>query len=151
MQHQNGFTLIELMIVVAIVSILTTLALPRFEQFQRRTVDTQTLAHLNNMSRAVELYNIEHNGPSPACASVKGSIIPGNCELVYGPYGFSGIDTTRFSIEVVNGVIFVWAGDVDSSDCLGSTTVEDAGTEDESEPCFVYHYTVQTGDFGIFK
>ncbi len=77
--QQTGFTLIELMIVVVIIGILTTLALPSYQNYTRRARFTEVLAATAPFKTAIalalqqgyslqELKNNEHgipNGPSP--------------------------------------------------------------------------------------
>jgi len=46
---QHGFTMIELMIVVAIVSILATLTMPRFQMFQAKAKMTEGIANLKTL------------------------------------------------------------------------------------------------------
>ncbi len=49
-----GFTLIELMVVVGIVSILTAMAVPSYSAIRRRVYDAAALSDVVNASRAIE-------------------------------------------------------------------------------------------------
>lgn len=49
-RKQRGFTLIELMIVVAIISILATLALPRFAVFQAKAKFTEAAVNIKTIT-----------------------------------------------------------------------------------------------------
>ncbi len=63
-QAMAGFTLIELMVVVAIISILATLALPKFEQFQQKTILTEGIEMVSSIKESIALFRIE-NSASP--------------------------------------------------------------------------------------
>ncbi len=61
MKPGNAFTLIELLVVVAIIGILTTIAMPNFQNAQVKARTSAALAEMQSLSTAVEQYYMDHN------------------------------------------------------------------------------------------
>ncbi len=64
-QNQQGFTLIELMIVIAIIGILASIAIPQYQIYTQRTEATTSIAGVRTVQLAIqEFYST--NGTVPA-------------------------------------------------------------------------------------
>jgi len=59
--NEKGFTLIELMIVVAIIGILAAIAIPNFMNYQCQANQREGQAQLSNLRTALETYYAENN------------------------------------------------------------------------------------------
>jgi prepilin-type N-terminal cleavage/methylation domain-containing protein len=57
----GGFTLVEIMIVVAIIALLAAIAVPNFLRSRKRSQATQVLEDLRILDSAVDQYAIENN------------------------------------------------------------------------------------------
>jgi prepilin-type N-terminal cleavage/methylation domain-containing protein len=64
-RRERGLTLIELMVVVAIIAILLAIALVLFQDSQRRARLAADQATLNAMRSAITIYYGKHNGNFP--------------------------------------------------------------------------------------
>lgn len=65
---QSGFSLVELMIVVGIIGVLATLALPRFKQFQAKAKMAEAQNILQHIYTLEQSYSLDYNtyiGVSP--------------------------------------------------------------------------------------
>jgi prepilin-type N-terminal cleavage/methylation domain-containing protein len=58
-RHRAGFTLIEIMLVVAILSLLATLAIPNYLRARKRSQAARIIDDLRAVDHAMELYSIE--------------------------------------------------------------------------------------------
>lgn len=56
--RRNGFTLIELMIVVVIISILMAIAVPSYREYVERSERSQAMAELEAAAQAMERYRM---------------------------------------------------------------------------------------------
>lgn len=72
MRREQGFTLIELMIVVGIVAILSAIGLPAYQNYLQRAALTDMLQTMVPYKTAVELCAIEHGGPTQCSAGKNG-------------------------------------------------------------------------------
>ncbi len=57
---EKGFTLIELMIVIAIIGILAAIAIPQFSSYRKRAYNSAAQTDLKNTATAEEAYFVDH-------------------------------------------------------------------------------------------
>ena len=71
---RGGFTLVEIMIVVAIIALLAAIAVPNFLRARKRSQATRILEDLRMLDSATDQYAIENNkttGMNPAFSDLK--------------------------------------------------------------------------------
>ncbi|KAB0629185.1 prepilin-type N-terminal cleavage/methylation domain-containing protein [Acinetobacter gandensis] len=66
---QKGFTLIELMIVVAIIGILAAIAIPAYQNYTKRASDNACLAEMKGFANKLFLIQNDPNGPGTFTAA----------------------------------------------------------------------------------
>ena len=59
-KRKNGFTLVELLVVISIMSILTIITVSQFETARKKARDVQRKADLSSLSRALQMYYTDY-------------------------------------------------------------------------------------------
>ncbi len=111
---RRGFTLIELMIVVAIIGILSSIAIPNFLKFQARSKQSEVKANLKSVFTAEKAYYQEKDTYSPNINDVGFSPERGNRYTYYLGSGSSqarsatslGADTSPPSLTTIQADTF---------------------------------------------
>ena len=60
--NQKGFSLVELMVVVAIIGILASIAIPSYQKFQRRSMQVEPKTNMSGLYAAQITFSSEWNG-----------------------------------------------------------------------------------------
>ncbi|WP_318481734.1 pilin [Photobacterium leiognathi] len=69
MKKQQGFTLIELMIVVAIIGVLSAIAIPAYQDYVKRSEASSAIGTLRSLQTNIDLYEQE-KGAFPETAQL---------------------------------------------------------------------------------
>jgi type IV pilus assembly protein PilA len=104
-QIQKGFTLIELMIVVAIIGILAAVAIPAYQDYTKRANVTEGLSLAASVKTALTEYYNSNGKFSTIAASVgvaSPASIKGNAVNSIG-IGTSGVISITYNTKVISG------------------------------------------------
>ena len=99
LSNQKGFSLIELMVVVAIIGILAVIAIPQYNQFQRRARQTEARTLMGSVHVAQKAFIAEWGAASPNLQQIGLSLDGSN--LVY-MVGWNQATTTPLNINATS-------------------------------------------------
>ncbi|MEZ9840217.1 pilin [Vibrio sp. 10N.261.52.C11] len=138
--NQKGFTLIELMIVVAVIGVLSAIAIPQYQKYVAKAEVASALATMTGIKTNVEAYAAE-NGAFPANSLTNALGVPSKIPvgaITFEPDTSAGVGTIVFTFAssgvstILHDKVFVlgrsgdgeWECDSDATD----------GVEDELLP-----------------
>ena len=106
--RRGGFTLVEIMIVVAIIALLAAIAVPNFLRARKRSQATRVLEDLRMLDSATDQYAIENNkttGMNPTITDLKayiktGTVLYSTGEDVFGD-SYGGGGTWVFTVDTL--------------------------------------------------
>ena len=85
MREQRGFTLIELMVVVAVIGILTAIAIPLYTNMQLRARVAKAQADARALVSAISIYSAHMQSLPPDLAALNAAVVNGEGESA-GPF-----------------------------------------------------------------
>ena len=107
----RGFTLLELLVVLAIVGVITATAVPHYAVYKRKAFDLRALSDLHNVALAEEAYFIEKE-EYLACSDAACAELPGISTLSQGVVVSVALTEEGFRASASHpqgsGKTFVW-------------------------------------------
>ncbi|WP_318499363.1 pilin [Photobacterium leiognathi] len=103
MKKQQGFTLIELMIVVAIIGVLSAIAIPAYKNYVTKGELASAVATMKALITPTELY-IQENGNISATTPVASAAGSTGSENTLGTITFSAENTLQFKFNNTSSV-----------------------------------------------
>ena len=104
-KNERGFTLIELMIVIAIIGILAAIAIPQYTAFKTRSYNAASQADLRNATTAQEAYYVDTQDYCDQPATLAGAT-----------YGFYTSENVAFAITSASITAYVMTARHSSGD-----------------------------------
>ena len=136
---QKGFTLVELMIVIAIVGILVAVAYPSYQEHTRKSRRGNCAGELAPLANAMERHftlNGSYSAPNPTLGNAAGDIFPATCPrdnagvagaLAFYNFAITNVTPSTFTIQASP----IPGGPQDGDKC-GNLTLTQAGLKGNS-------------------
>ena len=144
-RRRNGFSLVELVIVIVILGVIAAIAIPRISSGSKNAGDASLKANLSTLRNAVDWYYSEHNNSFPAAkgdgAAAANSFAAFESQLIqysdatgkvsdtkssafpFGPYVRTAIPKLPVGAKSGNNKVYISSG----SGPLAADTSQDAG------------------------
>ncbi len=110
-KNETGFTLIELMIVVAIIGILAAIAIPNYLNYQCKAKQAEAKSNLGAIRTMEEAYFAANDAYTTSTADIGFEVKGGAAQARY-TYSITAADSTSFSAQAtsadINGATDTW-------------------------------------------
>lgn len=93
MRFQKGFTIIELIVVVATIAVLASIVLTNVQGYMAKARDAKRVADINIIIKALEMYYSDHGSYPSTGGSLVCLGIPSTQQCWAGPYGSDSVNS----------------------------------------------------------